>query len=110
MGLPNENVTIPDLASRSPREVVEMFLPLNLEQGVEFEPRLARTLRIRLPLAEARPRRRHRLTLLFHPGRVKRGVGPNEALGPPLRSGETFRLVVDAVHPRDALPLIAHRQ
>jgi hypothetical protein len=36
-----------------------------------------------------------RLTLFFHPGRVKRGVGPNLALGPPLRAGGVYRLVVD---------------
>jgi hypothetical protein len=36
-----------------------------------------------------------RLTLFFHPGRVKRGVGPNLALGPPLRAGGLYRLVVD---------------
>jgi hypothetical protein len=36
-----------------------------------------------------------RLTLFFHPGRIKRGVGPNVALGPPLREGNTYRLVVD---------------
>jgi hypothetical protein len=36
-----------------------------------------------------------RLTLFFHPGRVKRGVGPNLALGPPLAAGGVYRLVVD---------------
>jgi hypothetical protein len=36
-----------------------------------------------------------RLTLFFHPGRVKRGVGPNLALGPPLRAGFVYRLVID---------------
>ena len=46
LGLPNEHLKIPNLQDRSYREVVEMFLPLNLERGVEFVPRLARTLRI----------------------------------------------------------------
>jgi len=36
-----------------------------------------------------------RLTLFLHPGRVKRGVAPGERLGPPLRSGGHYRLVVD---------------
>jgi hypothetical protein len=45
--------------------------------------------------------RRRRLTLLFHPGRIKRGVAPRERLGPPLRDGGTYRLVVDAAM-RDA--------
>ena len=38
---------------------------------------------------------RTRLTLLFHPGRVKRGVAPGERLGPPLRTGGEYWLVVD---------------
>ena len=37
-----------------------------------------------------------RLTLFFHPGRVKRGVGPRHALGPPLRQGHRYRLEIDA--------------
>lgn len=40
-----------------------------------------------------------RLTLLFHPGRLKRGVAPREELGPPLATGATYRLVVDAGWP-----------
>jgi len=53
-----------------------------------------------LPFVEIEPGlwdpRQTRLTLLFHPGRVKRGVGPGERLGPPLREGGAYRLVVDA--------------
>lgn len=37
-----------------------------------------------------------RLTLFFHPGRVKRGVGPRLALGPPLLEGRRYRLEIDA--------------
>ncbi len=37
-----------------------------------------------------------RLTLIFHPGRLKRGVGPHEVMGPPLREGRSFRLEVSA--------------
>jgi len=37
-----------------------------------------------------------RLTLLFHPGRVKRGIAPGERLGAPLRAGRHNRLVVDS--------------
>ncbi len=40
--------------------------------------------------------RQTRLTLLFHPGRVKRGVAPGERLGPPLSAGRAYRLIVDA--------------
>lgn len=36
-----------------------------------------------------------RLTLFFDPGRLKRGVLPHETVGPPLRAGGTYTLVVD---------------
>lgn len=39
---------------------------------------------------------RTRLTLIFHPGRIKRGVGPNLAMGPPMKEGGIYRLVIDA--------------
>jgi hypothetical protein len=39
---------------------------------------------------------RRRLTLLFDPGRIKRGLRPNEEAGLPLHEGRTFRLVVDS--------------
>lgn len=42
-----------------------------------------------------------RLTLFLHPGRIKRGVGPNRTLGAPLRAGARYRLVIDA-EARDA--------
>lgn len=35
---------------------------------------------------------RTRLTLFVHPGRVKRGVGPNQALGPVLEAGRSYTL------------------
>lgn len=38
---------------------------------------------------------RTRLTLFFHPGRVKRGVAPGERMGPPLLPGRPYRIVVD---------------
>jgi hypothetical protein len=49
---------------------------------------------------------RTRYTLLFDPGRVKRGILPNEELGRPLTEGETYTLVIDRTW-RDAsgLPL-----
>jgi hypothetical protein len=39
---------------------------------------------------------RTRLTLFLHPGRIKRGVGPNRSMGPPLRSGETYELEISS--------------
>lgn len=35
------------------------------------------------------------LTLLLHPGRIKTGVGPNVALGPALRAGQSVVLRID---------------
>jgi len=35
-----------------------------------------------------------RLTVLFDPGRIKRGVGPNRELGAPLRRGGRYTLVI----------------
>ena len=43
LGLPNENLRIPNLAERTYREVVEMFLPLNVS-GPKIEARLGRFL------------------------------------------------------------------
>jgi hypothetical protein len=42
---------------------------------------------------------RRRLTLLFEPGRVKRGLKANLQGGAPLRAGESYTLVVDAGWP-----------
>lgn len=36
-----------------------------------------------------------RITLLFHPGRVKQGLVPREELGPILESGRRYTLVID---------------
>src|SRR5262245_33419626 len=36
-----------------------------------------------------------RLTLLFDPGRVKRGLTPRELFGPVLETGQSYRLVID---------------
>jgi hypothetical protein len=43
-----------------------------------------------------------RLTVLLDPGRIKRGVGPNVELGPPLRQGDRYTLVIGA-HMIDAM-------
>jgi hypothetical protein len=36
-----------------------------------------------------------RFTLLFHPGRIKKGLKPREELGPLLETGKTYTLVID---------------
>ncbi len=49
-----------------------------------------------------------RLTLLIHPGRIKKGVNLREELGPVLRPGETYTLVIDrAVLDASGQPLAA---
>src|SRR5437867_10604247 len=37
-----------------------------------------------------------RLTLLFDPGRVKRGIRANREMGPPLVAGHRYRLIIDS--------------
>lgn len=36
-----------------------------------------------------------RFTLLFNPGRIKRGLVPHEELGPPVTAGKNYTLIVD---------------
>jgi hypothetical protein len=51
---------------------------------------------------------RTRFTILFDPGRVKRGILPNRAMGRPLRPGDAFTLVVRREWPdAHAKPLAA---
>jgi len=37
-----------------------------------------------------------RLTVLFDPGRIKRGLVPNQEVGPALKPGKSYKLVVDS--------------
>lgn len=37
-----------------------------------------------------------RLTILFDPGRIKRDLVPNKEVGPPLKAGKKYTLVIDA--------------
>ena len=47
------------------------------------------------------------LTLLFDPGRVKRGLVPNVEEGEPIREGRSYRLIVDSGWPdAQGLPLV----
>jgi hypothetical protein len=51
---------------------------------------------------------RRRLTLLFHPGRIKRGLGPNAREGAVLIAGQRYRLRVDrAMRDARGTPLVA---
>jgi hypothetical protein len=47
-----------------------------------------------------------RVTLLFDPGRIKQGVGPNAAAGAPLEPGEAYRLLISgAMESAEGTPL-----
>lgn len=60
---------------------------------------------VRLPFLEIHEelwdREQKRLTVLFDPGRVKRGLVPHNEVGPPLVAGRRYRLVIDSAW-RDA--------
>ena len=61
---------------------------------------LAENAEVKLPFLEIDEelwdREQRRLTILFDPGRVKRGLVPSNEVGPPLVAGGRYRLVVDA--------------
>ncbi len=67
---------------------VEQSVRLLDEQGIEIEDAF-----VAIPNGLWDPSST-RLTLFFHPGRIKRGVGPRERLGPVLESGRQYELVV----------------
>src|ERR1700741_2432210 len=46
------------------------------------------------PPCELWDRRMQHLTVLLDPGRLKRWVGPNRELGPPLKAGQAYTLAV----------------
>jgi hypothetical protein len=46
------------------------------------------------PPVELWDRSMQHLTVLLDPGRLKRGVGPNRELGPPLKVGQTYALAI----------------
>jgi hypothetical protein len=58
---------------------------------------------IELPFLELREElwdpQRKRFTLLFDPGRIKKGLKPREELGPVLEAGKTYTLVIDRSWP-----------
>jgi hypothetical protein len=52
-----------------------------------------------LPAEELWDPDNRRLTLTYDPGRIKRGLTANEALGPPIVEGEAYTLVIDRAWP-----------
>ena len=56
-------------------------------------------------------RSHQRLTILLDPGRIKRGLRPNNELGAPLVSGRRYRLRIDSTwRDADGAPLIASHE
>jgi hypothetical protein len=120
LGLPNLEERLLVVDTGTPQTVVEAVFPSGdeipanlLRFYVHFSaPMALRDVprRIKLLEADGRPIElpfveleeglwdptHRRLTLIVHPGRIKRGVGPHEALGPVLVPGEEIRLVVEA--------------
>ncbi len=73
------------MAQHNPHDFVHLYD----EDGTE----------VNLPFVEVKEglwdQDRRRLTLFFHPGRIKRGVGLNVALGMALAENHSYRLVID---------------
>lgn len=56
-------------------------------------------------------RSHRRLTILLDPGRIKRGLRPNQELGAPLVAGRRYRLRIDSAwRDADGAPLIARHE
>lgn len=91
-------------AETVPANLLRAYLHFSLPMRPDVAPRYVRLLEesgaeVEMPFVEIdgglwNPEGT-RLTLLFHPGRIKRGVAPGERLGPPLEEGGSYRLVVE---------------
>lgn len=74
------------------------------ENGKELEGSDA----VLLPGEELWDRKFERLTMMFDPGRIKRGLTSNERLGPPIAEGKHYTLVIDRAWPdAKGAPLVA---
>jgi hypothetical protein len=104
-----EVVAIHPSAPTIPRNVLRMYIEFSAPMS---EGRAADFVRVRradtgdvvphafLPFdPELWDGNRRRLTVLFDPGRIKRGLSPHEAVGYPLEEGLDVELVVDARYP-----------
>ena len=100
---PVEVIKIEPAADTLPANLLRVYVtfsgPMGLENPYLFVNLLDHTGdTIAEPFVEFREglwdMRRERLTLLMHPGRIKRGVGPNVAQGEILREGKSYQLVI----------------
>jgi len=103
--------TNPELPENQLRVYIEFSAPMSRESGVDFvhlvDDRGKEVQHAFLPLdADFWNPDHTRYTLFLDPGRVKRGIRPNEEMGRPLKAGRAYTLVIDSSW-RDAhgLPL-----
>ena len=92
-------------ADSLPANLLKLYIQFSrpMSEGMAYEHILlvdeATETTVEAPFVEVVPELwdpdRTRFTLLFDPGRIKRFVGPNLELGPPLSVGKSYRLVVD---------------
>jgi len=100
-----------------PENLLRVYVRFSASMAPQITPRLIRVVdeegdEVDLPFVEIPEglwdASRRRLTVLFHPGRLKRGVGPNETMGTPLRAGRSYRLVIDgSFEDSEGFPLAA---
>lgn len=103
--------TNPELPENQLRIYIEFSAPMSRQSGVDFvhliDDRGKDVQHAFLPLdADFWNPDHTRYTLFLDPGRVKRGILPNEQMGRPLKAGRAYTLVIDSAW-RDAngLPL-----
>ena len=121
ISIPAPNVPAPRLAAFTPSQSV---IPANtLRLYLSFSESMARgNLRDAITLSksdgtkvdspflalgpELWDKAQKRVTLLFDPGRIKQGVGPNLSHGAPLEAGESYHLVIDgSLESAEGVPL-----
>lgn len=109
-GVPSSVVELLPTTDTVPENLLRMYIefaqPMSRQPGTEFvhlvDDRGAEIKQAFLPLdADFWNPGHTRYTLFFDPGRVKRGILPNEQLGRALHAGRTYSIVVDSAW-RDA--------
>lgn len=91
---------VPELPANVLRFYVEFSAPMNLKNPFEYIGILNENgEKIKEPFVELEKGLwspdRTRLTLLIHPGRIKRGVGPNLTIGEVFEEGNSYQLAID---------------
>jgi len=109
-GVPSSVVSLLPTTDTVPENVLRMYIefaqPMSRQPGTDFvhlvDEHGAEIKQAFLPLdADFWNPGHTRYTLFFDPGRVKRGILPNEQLGRALHAGRTYSIVVDSAW-RDA--------